>query len=169
MKKCLKCVNCSYVKEGKIVKAFASKVAVSINAVVTCETSNVVYCISCKKCKIQYIGKTEREIKERISEHRGSINNDHIDKSVSLHFNSRGHKLSDFSFTVLEKVFNTCPEYLRKREEHWIQQFNTKYKGLNKISWRFPFLKLIALVKIFLSYKIQWSNHIFKLVLYNPI
>lgn len=134
MKKCLKCVNCSYVKEGKIVKAFASKVAVSINAVVTCETSNVVYCISCKKCKIQYIGKTEREIKERISEHRGSINNDHIDKSVSLHFNSRGHKLSDFSFTVLEKVFNTCPEYLRKREEHWIQQFNTKYKGLNKIS-----------------------------------
>ena len=99
-----------------------------------CETSNVVYCISCKKCNIQYIGKTERELKERIGEHRGSINNDHIDKSVSNHFNSAGHRIADFSFTVLEKVYKICPEYLRKREEHWIKLFNTKYKGLNKVS-----------------------------------
>ena len=134
MRRCLKCVNCPYVKECKTVKAFATKTAVTINAVATCETSNVVYCISCKKCNIQYIGKTERELKERIGEHRGSINNDHIDKSVSNHFNSAGHRIADFSFTVLEKVYKICPEYLRKREEHWIKLFNTKYKGLNKVS-----------------------------------
>ena len=49
--------------------------------------------------------------------HRGSINDDHIDKSVSNHFNSAGHRIADFSFKVLEKVFKICPEYLRKREE----------------------------------------------------
>ena len=117
----------------KILGIFSIEVAQK-TAVATCETSNVVYCISCKKCNIQYIGKTERELKERIGEHRGSINNDHIDKSVSNHFNSAGHRIADFSFTVLEKVYKICPEYLRKREEHWIKLFNTKYKGLNKVS-----------------------------------
>ena len=35
--------------ECQTVKAFASKSAAIIKAVATCETSNVVYCISCKK------------------------------------------------------------------------------------------------------------------------
>ena len=83
---------------------------------------------------MQYIGKTERETKLRISEHRGSINNAKVDKSVAEHFNSLGHRLHDFSYTVLEKCFKKCPEYLRKREEFWIQRFHTKFKGLNKIS-----------------------------------
>ena len=105
----------------------------AINIAATCESNNVVYCISCKKCKVQYIGKTERELKLRISEHRGTINNKKLDKSVGDHFNLVGHRLSDLSFSVLEKVFKNCPEYLRKREELWIQRFHTKYKGLNKI------------------------------------
>ena len=135
MKKCLNCANCPYVKEGKVVKkSFASKASVTINAAATCETHNVVYCISCKKCNVQYIGKTEREVKLRIAEHRGTINNEKLDKSVGVHFNKSGHRLSDFSFSVLEKCYKQCPEYLRKREEHWIQSFQTKFKGLNKIS-----------------------------------
>ena len=72
MKKCFNCVNCPYVSEGKAVKSFASKTTVAINISATCESNNVVYCISCKKCKVQYIGKTERELKLRIAEHRGT-------------------------------------------------------------------------------------------------
>ena len=74
------------------------------------------------------------KIKTRIAEHRGTINNEKLDKSVGVHFNKSGHRLSDFSFSVLEKCYKQCPEYLRKREEHWIQRFQTKFKGLNKIS-----------------------------------
>ena len=133
MKKCFNCVNCPYVSKGKAVKSFASKTTVAINISATCESNNVVYCISCKKCKVQYIGKTERELKLRIAEHRGTTNNKKLDKSVGDHFNLVGHRLSDLSFSVLEKVFKSCPEYLQKREEHWIQRFRTKYEGLNKI------------------------------------
>ena len=75
--------------------------------------------------------KTEREVKLRIGEQRG---NEKLDKSVGVHFNKSGHRLSDFSFSVLEKCYKQCPEYLRKREEHWIQRFQTRFKGLNKIS-----------------------------------
>ena len=69
-----------------------------------------------------------------MSEHRGTINNKKIDKSVGEHFNSRGHNLADFSFSVLEKVFNQDPMYLTIREDQWIKKFNTKHKGLNKNS-----------------------------------
>ena len=132
MQKCRKCVNCPYVKECKVVKSVATKEAVTINAPVSCQSSNVVYCISCLKCRTQYIGKTDRTVGVRMSEHRGTINNKKIDKSVGEHFNSRGHNLADFSFSVLEKVFNQDPMYLTIREDQWIKKFNTKHKGLNK-------------------------------------
>ena len=79
MKKCFNCVNCPYVSERKAVKSFASKTSLAINIAATCESTNVVYCISCKKCKFQYIGKTERELKLRIAEHRGTIKNKKLD------------------------------------------------------------------------------------------
>ena len=91
------------------VKSVATKEAVTINAPVSCKTSNVVYCISCLKCRTQYIGKTDRTVGVRMSEHRGTINNQKIDKSVGEHFNSCGHNLADFSFSVLEKVFKRGP------------------------------------------------------------
>ena len=132
VKKCLKCVNCSYVRESKVFKAVATKDIVTINAPVSCQTSNVVYCISCLKCRTQYIGKTDHTVGVRMGEHRGTINNVKIDKSVAEHFNSRGHNISDFSFSVVEKVFNKDPMYLKIREDQWIIRFNTKHKGLIK-------------------------------------
>ena len=37
MKKCLNCVNCPYVIEGKVVKSFASKAVVPINVAASCK------------------------------------------------------------------------------------------------------------------------------------
>ena len=68
----------------------------------------------------------------RISEHRGTIVNEKVDKAVGEHFNSRGHQLSDFSYTVLEVVTNPDPEYLKEREALYIRKFDTKRNGLNK-------------------------------------
>ena len=42
---------------------------------VTCESSNLIYCIECKTCKIQYVGQTKRKIKFRLGEHLRSIRN----------------------------------------------------------------------------------------------
>ena len=67
-----------------------------------------------------------------MAEHRGTIVNDKLDKAVGEHFNSKGHKLSDLSFTIHEKVFKSDPEYLKRKEEHYIRLLNTQYKGLNR-------------------------------------
>jgi hypothetical protein len=41
--------------------------------IVRCELSNIIYCIMCKVCKLQYIGETGRPIRHRIYEHLYSI------------------------------------------------------------------------------------------------
>ena len=41
----------------------------------TCQSENVVYCISCRRCNCLYIGKTGRRLRERFSEHLRSIRN----------------------------------------------------------------------------------------------
>ena len=41
---------------------------------VTCKSSNLIYCISCKNCTKQYVGQTYRDIHKRMGEHMGRAN-----------------------------------------------------------------------------------------------
>ena len=40
---------------------------------ITCRSSNLVYCITCRKCGKQYVGQTKRTILARFQEHCGNI------------------------------------------------------------------------------------------------
>ena len=84
--------------------------------------------------------------------------NKNIDKATGNHFNKRGHSISDMRITILEKIYNTDPNYRKEREKMWIQKFNTKYKGMNKNcllacskKWKISpiFLKLLGIGEIF--------------------
>ena len=55
-----------------------------------------------------------------------------MNKTAGAHFNLKGHKVSDMRVTVIEKVFSRDSAVRKERERHFIQQMNTKYKGLNK-------------------------------------
>ena len=134
MKRCLNCGVCPFVIEGKTVKSRSNNTTVDINTSVSCTSSNVVYLIGCKKCTQQYIGETDRTVKERFLEHKGYVTSKMMNKSTGEHFNQQGHRVSDMTVTVLEKIFNQNPQYRKQREKMWINRFNTKYKGLNKMS-----------------------------------
>ena len=90
--------------------------------------------ITCKKCKVQYIGESELSIKERFSEHLGYVYNEHLDQATGEHFNSKGHLVADMEVTILEKIFNRDPQVRKERESLFIKKFNSKHKGLNKKS-----------------------------------
>ena len=107
---------------------------VDINTSVSCTSRNVVYLIGCKKCTQQYIGETERTVKERFLEHKGYVTSKVTNKATGEHFNQKGHSFSDMTVTVIEQIFNQNPQYRKQREKMWINRFNTKYKGLNKMS-----------------------------------
>ena len=133
MKKCGKqlCGSCPYIKEGNEVKYKNTKW--KILKEMNCETENCVYLIECQKekCKQRYIGETNRDIRSRIAEHRGYINNQHT-KATGEHFNLPGHSVNDMRFTILEKVKYDDMAYRKEREKDIIRLFDVFYNGLNR-------------------------------------
>ena len=134
MKQCLNCGVCPYVRVGKSVRSTNNNYQIEINTSVNCSSINVIYMVGCKKCTQQYIGETERSVRERFREHMGYVTASLKNKATGQHFNEPGHKVSDMTITVIEKVFNKDPRYRKQREKMFINKFNTRYKGLNKMS-----------------------------------
>ena len=86
------------------------------------------YCITCAKCKVQYIGESERTLQERFSEHKGYAMNNKTNKTTGEHFGQKGHRVSDMRVTVLEKIYSSDPAVRREREKIFILKMNTKTK-----------------------------------------
>ena len=103
MKKCNNCPICPFVQICKSVKATSNNITVDINTSVTCKSTNLIYCISCQNCRMQYIGETERSLQERFSEHKQYVTSRQTTKATGLHFNLPGHSISDMKVTILEK------------------------------------------------------------------
>ena len=89
MKKCNNCIICPFVRESKTVQSTASKCTVEINRPVNCQTRNILYCITCTKYSLQYIGESERSLKDRFSEHKGYVVNNKLTKATGEHFNQK--------------------------------------------------------------------------------
>ena len=135
MRKCrYDCLTCPYVQSGQLVKSSASNYKHEIETQVDCQTSNLIYCLSCDKCQEQYIGETEKTLSIRFGQHRGYVRNKDMDKTTGEHFNRPGHKMADMKITIVEKVKSTDPQLRKTRESYFIQKYNTKYKGMNKKS-----------------------------------
>jgi len=125
------CTACPYIQEGKFIK-INRQAQWKINKRVNCETKNLIYIIECSKCEERYIGETSRSLKDRISDHRGYINNQKIEYATGQHFNQPGHGLSNLKISILEKQNNQDETYRKLREKYFINKFNTFYRGMNK-------------------------------------
>ena len=132
MKKCGKCLACSYIQEGKIVKNRNFKW--QINRKLDCSSYNIVYIISCQKhnCQKQYIGISDREFRLRIYEHLGYVRNKVRSIATGHHFNLPGHSIDDMKFSIIEQVKTRDELYRREREKFFIRKFNTYHDGINR-------------------------------------
>ena len=106
----------------------------------TCQSNNLIYCIECLSCGIQYVGQTYRRIMDRFQGHFHSITNkrDAENTLINSHFNQRGHKgLDDISIYVLDFIHvsptDSRAKSLRlKIEQNWIHRLRTVFPdGLN--------------------------------------
>ena len=134
MKKCNNCPICPFVTTGQIVKSTQTNLSIDINMSVNCQTKNIIYMLGCKKCQAQYIGETQRTLQERFSEHLGYVKNKQNNKVTGEHFNSKGHSQSDMKITIVEKLHNNSILFRKQREKMYISKFNSKYKGMNRIT-----------------------------------
>ena len=136
MYRCLKagreCAICPWIQEGKIAKSSNNMYRKEITSHLTCQSSNVVYVITCTKCNLQYVGETDRTLKDRFSEHKGYVRTKKVNQSTGAHFNLPGHSVDDMKIMAIEKIFSRGPQYRKEMEKEFIANFNTYHRGLNK-------------------------------------
>ena len=72
---------------------------------VSCRSSNLIYCINCKRCNKQYVGQTSLRIKDRFVHHFYSIEKANQSKPVGKHFSTGSHEgIDDVEISVLEFI-----------------------------------------------------------------
>ena len=116
------------------------------NKFVTCNSSNVIYLITCSKCFVQYVGETAQQLNVRFGKHRacmsGKLNSSSC-KRLSDHFSKGFCKGADYSVQIIEKwrgngrtergsIDLGLAVLRRKRETEWMRKLRTVYPyGLN--------------------------------------
>ena len=95
----------------------------------TCNSTNLVYLITCTKCCKQYVGITTRQLKVRINHHRTNIIRK-LPIYISKHFNLPDHTLQNLKVQPIDKA-NSYDE-LHSLEQFWIKILKTlQPSGLN--------------------------------------
>ena len=133
---CNKCQICDFLLLGNTFSDSKSSKQFSINYDLDCNSSNVVYLISCKKCNAQYVGSTMTRFRTRFNNHRSRLNS-HVklgmdqkqrDDLLYHHFNSDGHSgLADMSLQIIDWVKGE--KELRDKEGQWIYKLGTLAPG----------------------------------------
>ena len=125
----IKCKYCPYINKSGQILCHSTKYTHQTKYNVTCQSSNVIYCITCKRCGQHYVGQTKRKLFLRLREHLRSIitcPDDINPLPVGQHFSQKDHKGKlDLEIQVLD--FGTLhpdsekSEILRKKvEKKWI-------------------------------------------------
>ena len=78
------------------------------------------------------IGSTGRELKHRLADHRGYIQNQVTSRATGAHWNLPGHSLADLRVSVLEQCKKNSEEYRLEREKYFIRKFDTYNSGINR-------------------------------------
>ena len=113
---------------------------------ITCNTSNVIYLLTCSTCGLQYVGETAQQLNVRFNGHRMGLNNPKkygTCKILSNHFNKGVCKGSNYHVQVIEKIEGSGrternaidpkeTSFRRKREDFWMKTLRTVHPyGLN--------------------------------------
>ena len=72
---------------------------------ISCRSSNLIYCITCKMCGIQYVGQTMRRLRKRFYSHDRDIREEEMSKTVSRHLSKDNHNTNwNIEISVLEFI-----------------------------------------------------------------
>ena len=136
----IRCKTCTHITESR---TFVSNVTgrkyntISSELTMTCNTDNVVYLISCRKCGIQYVGETSQVLRRRMNNHRNRLKN-LGEQYLYKHFCSDGHSIADLSIMPIEQVEVSDTDNVTvnskrlAREQYWYKELNSIYPhGLN--------------------------------------
>lgn len=142
-KTCFNCKTCDLSHNLTEFTVAATGEKIQIHQKITCRDKNVIYCIQCVKCKMQYVGKTTGPFKIRANQHRRAVELALIDRKngkqgkdtnmspVAQHFSQGNHSEADMFFFAFEHVISSDPLVIGTRERFYIDKMQVVHKGIN--------------------------------------
>ena len=123
--------------KGKITST-VTKRTYSAKIHILCQSSNLVYCITCKRCGIQYIGQTKRRLMDRFQDNFYKIGKNVSNSNIATHFNSQDHEglddveISEVDFIHCSPASKIARRLRHKIEKNWIFRLRSQIPdGLN--------------------------------------
>lgn len=102
-----------------------------IYTIFNCNSTNLIYLITCSKCNKAYVGQTSNKLKERLNNHRSNIRLKKL-TAISIHFNEPRHSERDLRIIP---IYDLTPYNSTQRDEieiSYMHQLKTIHpKGLN--------------------------------------
>ena len=132
-----RCTHCPRLDKSGNIKSRSNGKTFTAKKKVTCLSYNLVYCITCSSCGIQYIGETKNTIRERFNVHNSTIGCGY-DSTVPRHYATHGDIRSPkYTIHVLEIIAlpregDRAKTLRLRKEQMWITNLNTLVlHGLN--------------------------------------
>ncbi|OCT80480.1 hypothetical protein XELAEV_18027292mg [Xenopus laevis] len=114
----MRCLTCEVILISDVFECSVTRETYRIRNYINCNTRAVVYLITCKKCRIQYVGCTMRNLKTRIREHLNTIKSG----------------IQGIERVILGQRGGDLQARLLKAEAKWIFKLCTRQpRGLNSI------------------------------------
>jgi GIY-YIG catalytic domain len=129
-----KCLTCPVVLSQNSFLSTTYNKYFPIKTNCNCNSNNLIYLITCKLCKIQYVGETGDTLRNRLNNHRSTINL-HKNTAIALHFNSPNHSYQNLTIIPIEILTpQTSITERRNREFYWQRTLGTLHPlGLNNM------------------------------------
>ena len=127
----IKCLCCRTMQTGNQFKNTQTKELHNIHDKMSCYSQNLIYLITCTKCNKQYVGETNRKLKERLQDHKSNIKT-FKQTPIAIHFNLPEHNINNLKIIPIEKLHFDSDKERKRREIEWIKKLNTRYPyGIN--------------------------------------
>jgi stress-induced morphogen len=99
------CKTCDNINTQNFIKSKSTNTQIKVTTINheawNCRTENCVYLISCKKCRLQYVGETKRKLQQRFNEHKRNVKNK-LNIKLYQHFNEHNHNENDMEIEILQ-------------------------------------------------------------------
>ena len=99
------CRSCDYLDICSSISFEGSSQPFEIRHPFTCDSSNLIYALTCGGCGANYIGQTERPLRERCGDYRRAVNAQNYSQGVHEHLSVCGKGV--FTMTPFFKIKNS--------------------------------------------------------------
>ena len=133
------CKYCPYIDASGNIFSTTTKKRHNAKFNVCCNSSNLIYCLTCGTCEKQYVGMTKRKLKQCLYEHLRNIRQGNLNDPIGRHFSKVPHNRDPSKVKVHVLSFITHPPDSRtalnmrlRFELDWIHRLRTTLpRGLN--------------------------------------